>query len=58
MNITNNRLAQISSFTSVINQHDPETLASYFTADVSITRGDGITHIGVEVVEDKESVCP
>lgn len=52
MNITTNRLSQISSFTSLINQHDTHTLASYFTPDVSITRGDGITHIGVEVVEE------
>jgi len=51
MHITNNRLAQISSLTSVINQRDTETLASYFTPEVSITRGDGITHIGLEVVE-------
>jgi predicted ester cyclase len=52
MNITTNRLSQISSFTSLINQHDTHTLASYFTPDVSITRGDGITHIGVDVVEE------
>ena len=52
MNSTNNRLAIVSNFTSVINKHDTASLIDYFTSDISITRGDGVTHVGHAAVVD------